>query len=136
MDNINDRKTLLLLTHLKQRNNKQQKTFDKLSAVYTDNEYVSDILLEELIKAKFITKSYKTSKSTGAPIQDTITYQTTNTGAGAIYSGRFPSEMNTLRIQRWNIGIGWFSIMIGAIGGLFGIVSTIPKLLEHLSHLK
>ena len=127
MDYPNDRKLLVLLSHIEKLNSKQMRMYRSLSTIYTDNSYYLRDIQQELVALKFLSVEYEVSE-TGAIKAETIMHDITPTGIGAISSGRFPSEQKANGIAKRNFWVGWSTAIIGGIGGIFGILSALNAL--------
>ncbi|MFR8838774.1 hypothetical protein, partial [Bacteroides nordii] len=57
MNNPNDRKILVLLKYLENRNNKEEKTYIELLNTYPENEYFEKLIIEELLSLKLMDKN-------------------------------------------------------------------------------
>lgn len=132
MDYPNDRKILFLLSHKKELTYSEKRKLRKLSNIYQDNHLFSKELTRELSASHFIESEnlepYKPKRSeTGAVVQHSLRWYTTNRGIEALRNGRFLSERAQITKKARFLALQWTSIIIGSISVLIGILTFFFK---------
>lgn len=102
-ENINDRYNLILLEYLKNRTEKQEKQYFRLSSLYPDNSKYTELLLRFLIDKDYILADTKVVESPSRNILPFVmtNFSTTEKGSTALNKKVFPSETNKIKLNEW-----------------------------------
>ena len=124
IDNINDRKVLVLLDNIRDRNKREQREYERLSKIYVDNnafvsiirsKFVKDGLIECILPRPVMGKY-------GAEYKYPPQYLTTEIGRKAITSGLYQSESKA-RFYKKVVTVLTIIGGLGIMGGIKWLVS-------------
>lgn len=125
MNNPNDRKILVLLKYLENRDSKEEKTYIQLLNIYPENEYFEKLIIEELLSLKLMDKNIikeREQTETGYVRLAEYTPITNACGRLKLASNYFPSESKK---HKWDIARGQFAIVISIISVIISILAII-----------
>lgn len=106
IDNINDRKCLLLLENIRDKNKNERRMYNRLSKIYINNQSYERFFRGGLVEDGLLDCIMPIPKhgQFGAEFTEPPIYITTAKGREAIVKGLFPSESKAIRnrsIIKW-----------------------------------
>lgn len=127
VDNINDRRILVLLDCIRDRNKKEQREYVRLSNIYVDNDAYSSAIKSKFVKEGLMECIWPRPElqEFGANYKYPPQYLTTDKGRKAITNGLYKSESLERRNGRIVKLVTLFSSVIAAIGALWTLLKPL-----------
>lgn len=127
IDNINDRKVLVLLDSIRDRNKKERREYERLSTIYVDNEAYASAIRSKFVKEGLMECIWPRPEiqKFGAANKFPPQYLTTEKGRKAITSGLFKSESLERRNSRIMKVVTLISSVIAALGALWTLLKPL-----------
>lgn len=130
IDNINDRKVLVLLDNIRDRNKKEQREYERLSNIYVDNEAYASAIKSKFVKEGLMECIMPLPErgKFGAEYKYPPQYLTTEKGRKAVTNGLFKSESLERRNGKITKLVTLISSVIAAIGALCALLKPLIRL--------
>lgn len=127
IDNINDRKVLVLLDGIRDRNKREQREYERLYNIYVDNDSYASSIRSKFVKEGLMECIWPRPElqEFGAVSKYPPQYLTTDKGRKAVTSGLFKSESLDRRNSRIVKLVTLISSVIAAIGALWALLKPL-----------
>jgi hypothetical protein len=139
IDNINDRKILVLLTHKERKSCCDKRRIKRLECLYPDHQNHERHLVHELLQSRHLQSSYPTPPKNNEFNQVIVTGEptisTSKDGLYALKKGKFPSESAAKNKAKWDRKLEWVYKILAILGGLYALVEIALSLIAKWCNL-